>query len=101
MSTWQELVADKRKRQQASIPQDWLITPPPEDRLDVTSVPKDCGLLTPFELEITETADVGDILSKLASGKWSSVDVTRAFYKRAVVAQQVVGRVIVYWITRS
>lgn len=94
MPTWQELVTDKRKRQQASIPSEWLITPPPEDRLDVTDVPKGCGLLTPFELEITETTDVGVILSKLASAQWSSIDVTRAYYKRAIIAQQVVSSMV-------
>ncbi|KAH8120360.1 general amidase [Phellopilus nigrolimitatus] len=89
MPTWQELAVDKKQRQQAAIPKDWVITAPPADQLDVTDVPAKCSLLTPFELEITETEDVGTLLAKLAAGEWSSVDVTRAYYKRAIVAQQV------------
>ena len=94
ISSWQELAADKKRRQQESIPKDWVITLPPSNQLDVTNIPAESGLLSPFELEITETRDVELILAKLVSGEWSSVDVTRAFYKRAIIAQQVV------WITR-
>ena len=94
ISSWQELAADKKRRQQESIPKDWVITLPPSNQLDVTNIPAESGLLSPFELEITETRDVELILAKLVSGEWSSVDVTRAFYKRSIIAQQVV------WITR-
>ena len=88
---WQELVADKKKRQAASIPREWLITLPPDDVLDVTKVPEECGLLSPQELEITNTVDVDTILRNLATSKWSAVEVTLAFYKRAIIAQQVVS----------
>ena len=91
MTNWQDIASDKKQRQQAEIPKEWIITPPPEDVLDVTGVPASCGLLTPFELEVTELDDVGALLGKLASGEWSSVDVTRAYYKRAIIAQQVVS----------
>lgn len=89
-TTWQELVADKRKRQQESIPKDWFINVPPQDQLNVTDVPAQCGLLGDKELEITSESDVDVILAKLASGEWSSVEVTTAFYKRAIIAQQLV-----------
>lgn len=91
MSTWQELVADKKQRQQAAIPKDWLIGQPPLDLLDVTGIPASSGLLTAFELEVTEAVDVGILFAKLATGEWSSVDVTRAYYKRAIIAHQVVS----------
>lgn len=87
---WRELVADKKKRQEATIPKEWLITTPPESQLDVTRVPEECGLLSAKELEITNS-DVATLLAKLASASWSSVDVTLAFYKRAIVAHQVVS----------
>ncbi|KAI5124663.1 hypothetical protein M0805_004271 [Coniferiporia weirii] len=101
MPTWQELVADKRQRQQESIPKDWIIPVPPEDQLDVTGVPAKCGLLTSLELEITETSDVGDLLAKLATGEWTSVDVTRAYYKRAIVAQQVTNCLTEIFVERA
>jgi len=53
-------------------------------------VPRECGLLTPREMEITETVDVELMLRKLSSAEWSSVEVTTAFYKRAIIAQQLV-----------
>ena len=53
-------------------------------------VPELCGLLTDREVQITNTTDVEVLLGKLALGEWSSVDVTTAFYKRAIVAQQLV-----------
>jgi hypothetical protein len=87
---WKERVADKRRRQQEAIPSDWRISAPGSDVLNVTAVPDTCGLLSERELEITNTTDVPVLLEKLASGTWSSVDVTTAFYKRAIVAQQLV-----------
>lgn len=99
MPTWQELIADKQKRQKAAVPEEWLITPPPDSQLDVTAVPQTCGLLSPEELKITETTDVSVLLEKLANGEWSSVDVTRAFYKRAIVAHQVVSTLVLHHIS--
>jgi amidase len=87
---WQDLLADKKQRQLDAIPNDWIITPPSDDTLDVTGVPAACGLLNKKELDITEIIDVEVLLQKLASGELSSVEVTRAYYKRAVIAQQVV-----------
>lgn len=90
MPTWQEIAAEKKARQTASIPKEWLITPPPDDVLDVTDVPAKCGLLSARDLEITTVADATVLLQKLATGEWSSVEVTTAFCKRAVIAHQVV-----------
>ena len=106
MSTWQELAAEKRRRQTASIPKDWLITQPADDVLDVTDVPASCGLLSPRELEITEVSEVTILLNKLATGEWSSVEVTTAYGKRAVIAHQLVrpsslGQVVDLFIIRT
>ncbi|KAI0322719.1 general amidase [Amylostereum chailletii] len=100
-TTWQEIVADKKKRQAASIPKDWIITPPSTDVLDVTKIPAECGLLSAKELEITEIADVDSLLKKLASGELSSVEVTKAYYKRAIVAQQVVNCLTEIFVDRA
>ncbi|KAF8560388.1 general amidase [Imleria badia] len=87
---WSDLAADKKRRQQEAIPQEWLIATPQETTLNVTGFPETCGLLTPHELAITNE-DVDILLKKLASGEWSAVNVTTAFYKRAIVAQQLVN----------
>ncbi len=90
MSTWQELVAEKKRRQTASIPKEWLVTLPADDVLDVTDVPASCGLLSARELEITAVSEVALLLNKLATAEWSSVEVTTAFCKRAIIAHQLV-----------
>lgn len=51
--------------------------------------PRDSGMLTEVELQITDS-NVETLLLKLAGGEWSSVDATRAFYKRAILAHQAV-----------
>lgn len=88
---WQTRCAERKAKQLALIPQEWRITVPPEEQRNVQDIPKTCGLLTSRELEITETTDVDVLLSNLATGAWSSVEVTTAFYKRAIIAQQLVS----------
>ena len=89
-TTWQEIAAEKKARQAASIPKEWLIDLPSDDVLDVTDIPAKCGLLSARDLEITEVSSVAVLLSKIATGAWSSVEVATAFCKRAVIAHQVV-----------
>jgi amidase len=91
MSTdWQARCVARKKKQFDSIPPAWIINAPPDDLLNVLDVPRNCGLLTSRELLITETIDVEIMLRKLSSAEWSSVEVTTAFYKRAIIAQQLV-----------
>jgi amidase len=90
--TWEKVAAERKQKQLDSIPKEWLITTSvTDDRANVMDVPLTCGLLTERDLEITEVADVDYILQKLASAEWSSVEVTTAYYKRAIIAQQLVS----------
>ncbi|KAM0233942.1 hypothetical protein ACHAPO_006815 [Fusarium lateritium] len=61
-----------------------LIQNPPKD---VSAIPATCGILTPGEVEITEHDAVG-LVDAIASRKYSSVAVARAFCKRAIIAHQ-------------
>jgi amidase len=89
--TWRDIVTEKTRRQQASIPKEWILTNlPPKEQLNVISFPETCGLLSVKEIEITNT-NVDGLLEKLKSGRWSAVDVTIAFSKRAIVAHQLVS----------
>lgn len=56
-------------------------------------MPATSGLLSARELEITDTLDFETLLSNLANGIWSSVEVTTAFYKRAIIAHQLASSV--------
>lgn len=90
---WTEVVADKRARRDALFPKEYLIPDermPPKDQKSVIDVPKTCGVLTDAEIEITETP--GPVLvQKMVAGELKSVDVTRAFCKRATIAHQLVS----------
>jgi hypothetical protein len=89
---WTTLIAEKKKRQLESIPQEWIVTPPSDSTLDVSAFPETCGLLNAREIEITNTS-VDVLLEKLACAAWTAVDVTTAFYKRAIVAHQLVSQI--------
>ncbi|KIK68785.1 hypothetical protein GYMLUDRAFT_1009097 [Collybiopsis luxurians FD-317 M1] len=101
MADWQTRCAKRKQAQLDSVPKEWLIDAISEDQMNVMNVPKDCGLLSDRELEITETVDVEIILERLASGQWSSVEVTTAFYKRAIVAQQVTNCLTEIFVERA
>ncbi|PYH42853.1 putative general amidase [Aspergillus saccharolyticus JOP 1030-1] len=92
--TWQQKVQAKQAAAAAKIPAEWrlpahlLATADPVSPENVLSVPRDCGLLTERELAITETVDATALLAQIAAGKYSAVEVTTAFCKRAAIAQQ-------------
>ena len=56
--------------------------------IDVTGIPRSCGLLSDQELEITENHDATSLAAALAEKKYTAVAVAQAFAKRAAIAQQ-------------
>ena len=92
---WKERARIRKLQQENEVPKEWRIkTPPNLESTRVLDIPRNCGLLTPRELSITETDNVELTLRNLASGKWSSVEVTTAYYKRAIIAHQLVESII-------
>ncbi|GAB7346666.1 hypothetical protein MBLNU459_g1794t1 [Dothideomycetes sp. NU459] len=90
---WRTIAEAKRTALLASIPQEWIIPGevlPSEDQLDVTSFPTQSGFFTERELEIT-SSKIPYLLEKIHSAAWTSEEVTRAFCKRAAVAQQLLN----------
>ncbi|KAI0641096.1 general amidase [Trametes meyenii] len=98
---WKALCAARKQRQLEQLPKEWAITLPPADQRNVLEIPRSCGLLTARELEITDTVNVDVLLDKLRTGQWSSVEVTTAFYKRAIVAQQLTNCLTEIFIERA
>ncbi|KAL1743031.1 amidase signature domain-containing protein [Schizophyllum fasciatum] len=96
----QQKILDKRERQVASIPKEWLLkgSLPPSTQTNVIDFPRTCGLLNEQDLAITETDDVSVILKNLATGAWSAVDVTTTFCKRAIVAHQLTNCLTEIWV---
>ncbi|KAJ7040376.1 general amidase [Mycena alexandri] len=86
--TWQEICKEKKAHQLDGVPKEWLASDvPPATQLTVIDYPQQTKVLSSLDLEITEST-VATLLANLASSKWSSVQVTTSFYKRAIVAQQ-------------
>ncbi|TFY53149.1 hypothetical protein EVJ58_g9615 [Rhodofomes roseus] len=102
MSSWQDLCNARKRAQVAALPKHWLIDLPPDDVRDVRAVPRHlAALLSPRELDITDTTDVDRLLLNLRTAVWSAVEVTTAFYKRAVVAQQLTNCLTEIFIDRA
>jgi amidase len=78
----------------AKIPQEWRIPSSLASSVprNVQSLFETCGVLSAQDIEMTTTSDATDLLDKMHRGVWSAEDVTRAFCKRAAVAQQLVRK---------
>ncbi|KAH7887092.1 amidase signature domain-containing protein [Phlebopus sp. FC_14] len=101
---WRSLCAARKAAQAASIPQEWRIQPPPESRLDVRSITEECGLLSDRELAIIDlgTKDVSALVDALVTGrKYTSVEVTTAYLKSAVIAHQVTNCLTEIFVDRA
>lgn len=74
--SWQEVAADAKARQQASIDAlGYKVPDVPDSVLNVAAISLE-DYLSPLAIEITErNGGVGDLLQKLASGAYSSEDV--------------------------
>jgi amidase len=83
---WQSISKRKLEQQASRIPQEWLLsTPSAGEGNNVLHVPRDCGLLSHTDLEITEAKDATALVEKLARGELKSVDVVKAFCKVGVL----------------
>lgn len=97
---YKEIAAIALKRREDAIPKELLL---PESVLanlprNLTTVPKESGHFTAEELEIIET-NAEDILSNIKSKVWTSLQVTRAFCKSSIVAQQLVSHALYAMLT--
>lgn len=66
------------------LPADLIANPPK----NVTNVPRECGILTPAEIAITENHDATALAEAIRAQKLTAVEVATAFAKRAIIAHQ-------------
>jgi len=87
-ATWQEVAADRQKYRDATFS---LLEPPlpPIEDIPLNTIPLARKFLTADEIKITETP-VEDLVPQLANAELSSVAVTKAFLRRAGLAQKAV-----------
>ncbi|KAL6703948.1 hypothetical protein ACN47E_008886 [Coniothyrium glycines] len=86
---WQLIAWQKQDEQRGRIPLEWQLPRLPGP--NVTSymgIPRDCGILTAKELDITDKYDATALAEAIREKRLQCVDVTRAFCKRAAIAQQ-------------
>ena len=85
----QEIAAKAQNGVLDSIPAKWKLPHATQTISNVMEVPKNCGILTARQIEITEQTAT-KLLEELANGSLSSVEVTEAFLARAAIAHQLV-----------
>jgi len=86
---WQQLALSVQAKRDASIPEHWRISKEEAKSVgDLHAIPFIESKLTPRELEITSMSAT-EVLKKLHSGEWTSVEVTEAICHRAAVAHSV------------
>lgn len=90
MPYWKPHVQEKRLEQHTLIPTEWrlpvsLLTNPPQSSINTIRA---SGLLSADELAWTETTDIRELSQLISSRRVSSEELTRAFCKRAAIAQQ-------------
>ncbi|EPE08416.1 general amidase [Ophiostoma piceae UAMH 11346] len=79
------------------IPQSFVDNPP----LDVTGIPRACGLLTDAELDITENYDAVALVEAMRTRKLTAEAVATAFAKRAIIAHQVSGCLVEWFMDEA
>jgi hypothetical protein len=89
-STWQSISRRKKEEQWSRIPPEYRLKTVPTGLTNVLDIPRTCGLLTAEELAITEQYDATALAEAIRSRSLKSVDVARAFCKRAAIAHQLV-----------
>jgi amidase len=87
--SWRDIAARKKAEQQARIPEAWRLSETTNlEQSNLLQVPRQSGILTDVELQITEDYSATELVDELANGNLRSSDVTKAFCKRAAIAQQ-------------
>lgn len=94
---WQSLVDDKRAKLQAQIPKEWVLPKTitekvdPESSVSAFDLFSGTTILSKEELAITEQYTASELVQAMVQRKFTSVQVTTAFCKRAAIAQQLVS----------
>lgn len=94
--TWEVEAEKSRKILDDSIQKQWLLPQeklPASDRVNVLDVPKESGLLSQRELDITGS-DATGLVEKMGAGEWTAEEVTIAFLKRATIGHQLVSLIV-------
>jgi len=78
---WEEISARKRQERDSKIPNEWRLASVDPARINVTDVPRESGILTAAELNITEDYEAKGIVAAVAEGTLKAEAVAIAFCK--------------------
>ena len=94
-ANYRDIAAIARNRRDKNIAAYYQIQPVDESQLpnNLTKYSLEIGLYTFDELEIIQ-CEAEDILDKIRDRIWTSLEVTKAFCKAAVVAQSLVSHAV-------
>ncbi|EMD94628.1 hypothetical protein COCC4DRAFT_147870 [Bipolaris maydis ATCC 48331] len=88
-ANWEPISKQKKAERDSRIPADWkLSTLPGPEVTNYTEIPRQCGLLTEQELQITEQYDAVALAAAIREKRLNCLDVATAFCKRAAIAHQ-------------
>lgn len=86
---WRDIAARKKAEQLGRIPEAWRLPDSTDlDKSNILQIPRQSGILSDIELQITEEYDATELVDELANGNLTSEAVATAFCKRAAIAQQ-------------
>ncbi|KAI9376142.1 amidase signature domain-containing protein [Aspergillus egyptiacus] len=89
---WEKKTQRKRAELASKIPSEWQLSPEFLQKAasldDIRHLPRESGILTEREIDITESGDATALLQRLERRDVSAVEVATAFCKRAAIAQQ-------------
>lgn len=95
MKDWKSIATNKRVQQASSIPKAWRLSPDsiPSSATNFSAMSyiESHNLLTPLEETITSYTNAGQLASHIAARRFTSLEVTEAFCKRAAILQQLTG----------
>lgn len=97
MAQWEGLIADKLRDRASKIPPEWVLP-----RKIINQITQDANisafdilrhhdLLSREEVAITESYDAQSLHQEIIEGRLTSLQVCKAFCKRAAIAQQLVS----------
>lgn len=90
--SWEDQAQVCRDILAQSIPRQWLLPAdklPSAERTNFLEIPRESGILTETELQITET-DATGLVESMAGRTWTAEEVVIAFLKRATIGHQLV-----------
>jgi len=90
---WEAEAEKSRKILRDSIQKEWLLPQekvPSAERRNVLAVAEESGILSPKEIDITNT-DATNLVKKMGTGELTAEEVIIAYLKRATIGHQLVS----------